>query len=91
MTLTTTHNTQVQFTGKETSGKRGIKTPQKKALRKLFAEALESGIAPRKAEILKAQKTLKWPPNYKYTIVKNFVCNKLKKGKVLGEPLGRKV
>ena len=73
------------------SGKRGIKTPHKKALRKLFAEALESGIAPRKAEILKAQKTLKWPPNYKYTIVKNFVCNKLKKGKVLGEPLGRKV
>ena len=74
------------------SGKRGIKTPQKKALRNLFAESLESGIAPRKAEILKAQKTLRWPPKYnnKYTIIKNFVCNNMKKRKGVGRTVRKK-
>lgn len=71
-------------------GKRGIKTPQKQALRNLFKESLNSGVAPRKSEVLKAQKTLRWPPSVKWTQIKSFICNNMKKRKRIGGRTGKK-
>ena len=71
-------------------GKRGIKTPQKQALRNLFKESLDSGVAPRKSEVLKAQKTLRWPPSVNWTQIKSFICNNMKKRKRSGGRTGKK-
>jgi len=59
-------------------------------LQKLFKESLESGVAPRKAEVLKAQKTLRWPPSVNWTTIKTFVCNNMMKRKQSGGRTGKK-
>ena len=53
--------------------RRGIKTPQKEIIRKLFFKEINEGIAPKK--VLKIQQQIVWPEDLPYKIMKTFVVN----------------
>ena len=60
---------------KEKDGRRGIKTPQKKIIIKLFSKEINEGTAPRKARVENVQKQIGWPEDISYKVIKSFVSN----------------
>lgn len=60
---------------KEKHGRRGIKTPQKNIIKRLFKKEIEEGVAPRKDRVLTVQKEIGWPLTIGYKVMKTFVAN----------------
>ena len=60
---------------KEKHGRRGIKTPQKNIIKRLFKKEIEEGVAPRKDRVLTVQKEIGWPLTIPYKVMKTFVAN----------------
>ena len=70
---------------KEKDGRRGIKTPQKKIIIKLFSKEINEGTAPRKARVENVQKQIGWPEDISYKVIKSFVSNAGAKNKKRGK------
>ena len=65
-------NVNSPFYKKEKDGRRGIKTPPKKIIIKLFSKEINEGTAPRKARV---QEQIGWPKIISYKVIKSFVSN----------------
>ena len=59
---------------KEKHGRRGIKTPQKNIIKRLFKKEIEEGVAPRD-RVLTVQIEIGWPLTIGYKVMITFVAN----------------
>ena len=70
---------------KEKDGRRGIKTPPKKIIIKLFSKEINEGTAPRKARVVNVQEQIGWPTDISYKVIISFVSNAGAKNKKRGK------
>ena len=71
---------------KQKDGRRGIKTPQKNIITKLFSKEINEGTAPKKARVVNVQEQIGWLKDISYKIIKSFVANA---GKVKNKKRGK--